>query len=598
MTFMTLAATSSEIERPLLILYATETGNAYGVAQSISREAKRRHFQVVLASVDDYPVADLVTEPIIIFVIATTGSGVEPRAMTPMWNMLLRSDLPPDLLEDMDYAVFGLGDTAYEKFCWAAKKLARRLESLGAREICPRGEGDEQHEFGLEGGLDPWIKQLFVSLLTLYPMPPGLEIVPADHLRPPRISLTPRGENEALTRTSQVGEEKPPLWATLRTNQRITSEDWYQDVRHIEFDLDSHVDYQPGDVTVIYPEAPAEDVDQFLIQMGWANDSDEVLKIDVRPGEQPLPANVPPVSTLREIFTKYLDINAVPRRSFFDLLRHFASDDLEREKLLDFCSLEGQDDLYDYCQRVRRTIREVLSEFRSARVPKEYIFDLFPPLRPRQFSIASSAKAHPRQVHLCVAIVQYKTKLRIPRRGVCTMYLSALAKGTRIPIKIESGMIRLPPDPSTPVICVGPGTGVAPMRALIEERVLSGARENTLYFGCRSMHMDQHYHAQWERHVREGTLRYRLSCSRNGKEGKAKVYVQHLLEQDAESVWRILNAQKGRVYISGSSNKMPVAVKKAIENAAKSEGGLTDEAAKKFVSTLEREGRLFEECWN
>lgn len=132
--------------------------------------------------------------------------------------------------------------------------------------------------------------------------------------------------------------------------------------------------------------------------------------------EQPLPANVPSALTLREAFTKYLDINAVPRRSFFDLLRHFATDDLERDKLDDFCTPEGQvslslsllvatiimmnssnakEDLYDYCQRVRRTIREVVSEFRSARIPKEYIFDLFPPLRPRQFSIASSAKVLP-----------------------------------------------------------------------------------------------------------------------------------------------------------------------------------------------------------
>jgi sulfite reductase alpha subunit-like flavoprotein len=89
-----------------------------------------------------------VTEPVIVFVVSTTGSGVEPRSMTTMWKLLLRSDLPPDLLEGMYYSVFGLGDTAYEKFCWAAKKLARRLESLGGKEICPRGEGDEQHPSG------------------------------------------------------------------------------------------------------------------------------------------------------------------------------------------------------------------------------------------------------------------------------------------------------------------------------------------------------------------------------------------------------------------------------------------------------------------
>ncbi|KAF8532599.1 riboflavin synthase domain-like protein [Gautieria morchelliformis] len=590
-------STSTEIARPLLILYATETGNAYDVAQTVAREAKRRHFLVTLTSVDEYPVADLVTEPVIIFVVSTTGSGVEPRSMTPMWNLLLRSDLPSDLLEGMEYAVFGLGDTAYEKFCWAAKKLARRLESLGGREICPRGEGDEQHFLGIEGALDPWIERLFESLLALFPLPQGLEILPAHHLRPSRITMTPCRD---ITDTQHTAPQTPnmPPFATLKLNRRITSQDWYQDVRHLEFELDTPVEYQPGDVAVIYPEAPEEDVDQFLIQMGWANDADELLKLCVRPGEQPLPANVPPVLTLREAFTRYLDINCVPRRSFFDLLRHFATEDLERDKLHEFCTSEGQEDLYDYCQRVRRTIREVISEFRSLRVPKEYIFDLFPPLRPRQFSIASSEKAHQRQVHLCVAIVQYRTKLRIPRRGVCTMYLSSLAEGSRIPLKIEEGLIRLPPDPATPIICVGPGTGIAPMRAMIEERVHDGAANNTLYFGCRSSAKDQHYGTEWERRVREGTLRYRVSCSRDGAEGTPKVYVQHLIEEDAKLVWEILDRRRGWMYISGSSNKMPVAVKKAIEHAAVSVGGMTEEDAKGFVTRLEREGRLFEECWS
>lgn len=176
------------------------------------------------------------------------------------------------------------------------------------------------------------------------------------------------------------------------------------------------------------------------------------------------------------------------------------------------------------------------------------------------------------------------------------------------------------------------------MRALIEERIHDGAKgiyfmmfqatldtsflktypENILYFGCRSAHKDQHYGSEWENQVRAGTLRYRLSCSRDGKDGTAKVYVQHLLEQDAKLVWDILNQQRGCLYISGyvtvyllqsckmsiwrsksrSSNKMPVAVKKAIEHAAMTEGELTDVEAKRFITKLEREGRLFEECWS
>ncbi|KIJ54973.1 hypothetical protein M422DRAFT_221404 [Sphaerobolus stellatus SS14] len=581
------------LERRILILYATETGNAYDIAQSLSRIAKRHRYDAYLASVDEYPIEDFINEPLVIFVVSTTGSGSEPRSMTQMWSMLLRADLPDDLLEGMDYAVFGLGDTAYEKFCWAAKKLDRRLESLGARRICERGDGDDQHELGLEGAFDPWTNKLFEVLDEEYPLPAGVDVIPAEGLRESRITISP-----VSGKAPTVSELDSRHWATLKINQRITAPDWYQDVRHIEFVLDEPLEYRPGDIAVIYPEAPEEDVNELLNRMGWANEAEEEIQLNVRPGEQPLPKNVPHRTTLREIFTKYLDINAVPRRSFFDLLRYFTPDELEREKLEEFCTPEGQQDLCDYCQRVRRTIREVLVEFRHVSVPKGYIFDLFPPLRPRQFSIASSSKSHPKEIHTCVAIVNYKTKLKIPRKGVCTRYLVTLAEGARVGIGLERGFIRPPKDISTPIICVGPGTGIAPMRALIEERELEGAKDNTLYFGCRSRTKDQHYGSEWEERERAGTLRYRLSCSRDGEDGKARVYVQHLMEEDAESIWDVLNNKKGSLYISGSSNKMPVAVKQAAEHAAVTVGGLSEEEAKRFVMRLEREGRLFEECWS
>ena len=159
---------SSDIDevRSLLILYATETGNAQDAADYIARECRRICFQCRVESVDSYSLVrshqlviiytinrslfqtDLISENIVVFVVSTTGSGVEPRSMTPLWTNLLRSDLPPDTFEDLPYTVFGLGDTSYEKFCWAAKKLSRRLQSLGATEFYERGEGDEQHPLG------------------------------------------------------------------------------------------------------------------------------------------------------------------------------------------------------------------------------------------------------------------------------------------------------------------------------------------------------------------------------------------------------------------------------------------------------------------
>jgi len=314
--------------------------------------------------------------------------------------------------------------------------------------------------------------------------------------------------------------------------------------------------------------------------------------------DQSLPPHTPQVTTLRKLFTRYLDFNAVPRRSFFELLRWFATDEMEREKLDEFVSKEGADELYDYCQRTKRTIREVLTEFRSVRIPRDYVFDLFPSLRPRQFSIASSPKRHPREIHLCVAIVKYRTKLRVPRKGVCTSFLAALQPGDKLRITIERGLISLPSDPRTPVICVGPGTGIAPMRAVIEDRVHAGSHATRLYFGCRSASKDHHYGAEWEAYAEAGKIAYQVAFSRDGPEGTKRTYVQDLLRVDKESVWQLLGVQRGMLIISGSSNKMPVAVREAVREAVEEFGKMSTKDAADFVSMMVREGRILEECWS
>ncbi|KIK93213.1 hypothetical protein PAXRUDRAFT_829176 [Paxillus rubicundulus Ve08.2h10] len=580
----------------ILILYATETGTAQETADRIARECRRGLFKCRVRNVGDYPAEELVSEHLVIFVVATTGSGTEPRAMVPLWNSLLRSDLPEDLFEDLDFCVFGLGDTAYEKFCWPAKKLSRRLANLGAREICPRGEGDDQHRLGIDGALDPWIEELLDTLLQLYPLDDPLAKLPKLGKPPSRVeTVTAPLETECL---DPLDADRGYWNATVQCNRRITADDWFQDVRHFEFLSDQNLDYRPGDVAVIHPIALDSEVDSFLVLMGWANSADEPFTIIRAMQDQSLPEHMPEVTTLRALFTRYLDFNAVPPRSFFELLRHFATDELEREKLDDFVSNEGADDLYEYCQRAKRTIKEILAEFRSARIPRDYAFDLFPPLRPRQFSIASSPKRHPREIHLCIAIVRYRTKLKIPRKGVCTSFLAALRPGDKLRITIQKGMISLPNDPNTPIICVGPGTGVAPMRAVIEERVHAGSKSTTLYFGCRSATKDHHYGSEWQAYTEAGQITYRVAFSRDGPEGTKRTYVQDLLCEDKERVWDILGKQRGTLIISGSSNKMPAAVRAAVREAVEEFGNMEKEDAVNFISVMEREGRLIEECWS
>ncbi|KAI5984237.1 riboflavin synthase domain-like protein [Pisolithus marmoratus] len=584
------------VDRQLLILYATETGTAQEIADRIARECRRAYFQCRVCSMGTYSPEDLISESFVLFVVATTGSGAEPRAMTPLWNLLLRSDLPRDLFEDLDFCVFGLGDSAYERFCWPAKKLSRRLLYLGAHEVCPRGEGDDQHRLGLDGALEPWIEQLLETLLLSYPLDPDVGELRPLGKPPPRI--TTADVTSASDTLEPYEADSNYFDVTVRCNRRITAEGWFQDVRHFELVSDRDIRYDPGDVAVIHPTVIDAEVDSFMLMMGWANVADVPFSISHSMLDQTLPNRVPRISTLRILFTYHLDFNAVPRRSFFRALRYFTTDDMERERLDEFLSPEGADELYEYCQLVKRTICEILSEFRSARIPRDYIFDVFPPLRPRQFSIASSVKRHPREIHLCVAIVKYRTKLKIPRRGICTSYLAGLKPGDKFRITVEKGLIKLPDDPHTPVICVGPGTGVAPMRAVIEDRIDAGSNATTLYFGCRSKLKDHHYGTEWEAYAERKQITYRVAFSRDGLEGTKRTYVQDLLQKDKDSVWDILGNQRGTLIISGSSNKMPAAVRGAVANIAEDCGKMLKEDALKFVNEVEREGRLIEECWS
>ena len=188
--------------------------------------------------------------------------------------------------------------------------------------------------------------------------------------------------------------------------------------------------------------------------------------------------------------------------------------------------------------------------------------------------------------------------LKIPRRGTCTTWLAGLKPGHKLRIGLQKGFIALPKNQVTPVICVGPGTGVAPMRAVIQERVHAGIAANTLYFGCRSASKDHHYGAECELLAKEGKLVYRPAFSRDGDEGKARTYVQELIRADAARVWELVGERGAWVYISGSANKMPKAVREALAFAVKEHGGRTGEEAQEYVAQMERDGRLIEECWS
>jgi len=476
------------------------------------------------------------------------------------------------------------------------------------------------------------------------------------------------------------------LNVTLDHNKRLTSVDHFQDVRQLIFSTSSRATYDSGDVLTIYPQNASEDVDLIISLLGWTELADRSLDFAPnslshlsRPPPKPtLPITTPtgpscsstsPPWTLRHILTHNLDLTAIPRRSFFSLIAHFTADQFQHERLLEFANPELVDELFDYTTRPRRSILEVLQEFDTLKIPWQWAAAIFPELRGRQFSIASggplkhisppllphdhpvlqqsqsnisSANDHTggengdglkagTRFELLVAIVKYRTIIRKTRRGVCTRYLEGLEPGTRLRVTLQKGGLGITAaDLHKPVVMVGPGTGLAPIRALIWERWGEMARrrgegravgngnadgsvgqgkenvvgESVLFFGCRSEKADYFFREEWERlgGDMDGDSGVRLPLkviTAFSRDQAGNVYVQDRIREEGKMVYKLLakEGKDGILFICGSSGKMPLAVRAALVDVFAKEGKLEAAEAEVKVKEMEKEGRYKQETW-
>ncbi|KAI3667033.1 hypothetical protein L6452_42075 [Arctium lappa] len=626
-----------EKAQSLLILYATETGNALDAAERLGREAERRGCPVRLFSLDEFDPSSLPSEEFVIFVVSTTGQGDAPNSMKAFWMFLLQRSLSPQWLEKTHYAVFGLGDSGYQKYNFVAKKLDKRLADLGGKTIMERGLGDDQHPSGYEGALDPWMLSLWTMLYNENPQlfPKGLDIFVSDvkTLDQPKLDITYLDsdggysqssaqidlkslEKEILRSRSMLSgkkskdKSKPDCFLQMVKNHRISREGCSKDVRHFEFEaLSSTVEYEVGDVLEILPVQSPEAIDAFMKRCNLNPE----LYIIVKPRNKPdclengESASKVPIKLKRFVELTMDVASASPRRYFFEVMSFFASAEHEKERLEYFASPEGRDDLYQYNQKERRTVLEVLEDFPSVHMPFEWLVQLIPPLKTRAFSISSSPLVHPNQVHLTVSIVSWTTPFKRKRIGLCSNWLASLDPHQRVCIPAWFHKGSLPaPQPSLPLILIGPGTGCAPFRGFVEERALEEESKSTptapilFFFGCRNEQNDFLYKDFWLSHLQNGGI---LSQEKGGgfyvafsRDQPHKVYVQHKMHEQSVKVWDLLS-KGAAVYVAGSSNNMPSDVLVAFEEIVSREGGVSKEAAVRWLRMLEKGGKYHVEAW-
>ncbi|GMH41133.1 hypothetical protein BSKO_09043 [Bryopsis sp. KO-2023] len=630
---------------PMLILFGSETGNAEDVAETIGREARRRGLTPRVMSMDAFPVQNIPEERLVIFLAATTGQGEVPKNMRTFWKFLLRKTLPADSLKGVCTAVFGLGDSGYQKYNVTGKKLANRLAGLGCDMLIERGLGDDQHPSGYEAGFDPWSEKLWKALELRFGVEKAFK---EDGIGLPKYCVrfldgesgdASRGGGGAQigrtnlekaveaaasfrqimgeasgstfdsTWTSEegvAGRWKPHMAKVLK-NERITTAEHFQDVRHIELDIHgSGLNYRPGDVLTIFPQTPENAVEEFLKRMGL--NGEDWIEVSANQGPVDVSTRSKATMRIRELVAGVLDVcGASPRRFFFKVLHAFAQTEVEIDRLAYFASTEGRDDLHVYNQREGRTVLEVLQDFPSATPPLEWLLQACPIKQPRQFSISSSPAAHIGEAHVTVAIVKWRTPFKRQRFGLCTSWLANISPGgaDRIPVWVESGALSLPKEASTPMILIGPGTGVAPFRSFLEERqqILKSNPANPpapslLFFGCRNEQGDFYYRTQWEALQESGVLdkNHGLVAAFSRDQPK-KVYVTDKL-REMQGVVREWVLEKGAsVYVAGSAKKMPSNVMEAFQEILVGED-VSAENAKKLLRTMELKGRYFVEAWS
>ncbi|XP_032425644.1 NADPH-dependent diflavin oxidoreductase 1 isoform X1 [Xiphophorus hellerii] len=618
----------------LLVLFGSQTGTAQDTAQRVGRQAQRRRLKVRVLPLDGYNVADLISESLVVFVCSTTGQGDAPDNMKNFWRFLFRKSLPAGSLSCLDCAVLGLGDSSYPKFNFVAKKLQKRLVQLGAAMLVPVGLADDQHDLGPDAVIDPWLQSFWEKVLVLYPVLSEVEPLRDDEPLPPSYTLhfldEKTDQNPERTETvpernwtdpdRPVPSESSPYPARMLSNRRVTDPTHFQDVRLLDFDISgSNIQFSAGDVVLIRPQNSEDDVQRFCQLLRLDPDSRFTLTPNGDApgrsaphrsaaagsgadlcGSDPVPARLPRPCSVRRLVERYLDVAAVPRRSFFELLAAVATSDLERDKLLEFCSPAGQDQLQAYCGRPRRTALEVLADFplTTAELEPDRLLDLIPEIQPRSFSIASSLKVLPGRLQVLLAVVRYRTKLHRPRIGLCSNWLASLdpEQGeVLVPLWVKRGGLRFPPDRDTPVVLVGPGTGVAPFRAALQERLSEGKTASVLFFGCRSETKDFYFRSEWAAMTAAGKLQLFTAFSRDQEE---KVYVQHRVRERAALLWDLMSNKHGCFYIAGNAKQMPAAVRDALQFAFQQEGGVSAQEAEQMLVAMEKTGRLQSETWS
>ncbi|UTL72032.1 assimilatory sulfite reductase (NADPH) flavoprotein subunit [Bacillus halotolerans] len=540
--------TAPAISKEVTILYGSQTGNAQGLAENAGKQLEERGFQVTVSSMSDFKPNQVKKINNLLIVVSTHGEG-EPPDNALSFHEFLHGRRAPKL-DDLRFSVLALGDSSYEFFCQTGKEFDQRLEEPGGKRISPRVDCDLDYD---EPAAE-WLESVCEGLSEAE----GGSAAPAP-------AAAPQTGESAYSRTN-------PFRAEVLENLNLNGRGSNKETRHVELSLEgSGLTYEPGDSLGVYPENDPVLVDLLLQEMNW--DPEEIVTLnkqgDVRP--------------LKEALISHYEITVLTK-PLLEQAAHLTGSEEPREPLAP--GNEGKVKAYIE----GRDLLDLIRDYGPFSVTAQEFVSILRKMPARLYSIASSLSANPDEVHLTIGAVRYDAHGR-ERKGVCSILCAErLQPGDTLPVYVQHNQnFKLPKDPETPIIMVGPGTGVAPFRSFMQEREETGAEGKAwMFFGDQHFVTDFLYQTEWQNWLKDGVLtKMDVAFSRDTEE---KVYVQHrMLEQSAELFeW----LQEGAaVYICGDEKHMAHDVHNTLLDIIEKEGNMTREKAEVYLADMQQQKR-------
>jgi sulfite reductase (NADPH) flavoprotein alpha-component len=521
------------------VLWASQTGNAEEAAKETAKALTARGYDVRLLPMDAYSLAELPKEQYLLLITSTFGAGDPPDNGATFWQKLQAESIPR--LAKVRYAVLAFGDSGYDQFCGFGRSLDSRMEQLGARRIMNRVECDTEYQERVAS----WLESVEVELKKQ-------EAADIDE------------ESKVSTVPAKSYDRSNPLRTRITANRRISKEGSEKDTRHYIFDLTySGLQYEVGDALGVWPTNAPELVEELLQAAKLSPD------VTVRFKEREMP--------LIDALTRHYEIARITpailkfihERTNSDVLGHL----LKKENKAELKKWLWGRQLVDLLKEIPVSLRA------------EELLGLLKPLQPRLYSISSSSKAHPNEVHITVSSVRYRFGDQA-RNGVCSVFLAdRTSPDTEVPIFIQKAAhFRPPTHPDTPMIMVGPGTGVGPFRGFLQERQATGATgKNWLFFGEQRAAYDFYFQEELEALQKDGVLhRLDTAFSRDQDE---KIYVQHRMLEHGAELWAWLQ-EGAHFYICGDASSMAKEVDAALKQIIQEHGKMNAEETEAYVKTM------------